>query len=270
MSAVVDQTAYSIDPTAESTSVSQDDLIGDLISPTVDLLYPSKKTKMIEGESTHTEMEKEKEKEKEEKVYHTAMGCRCCKVLATREFVAMPDDSEYGCDHLKDDEGLRLRVINYLRSLYVTGGFEVECLPDGIFGGIYHRDHFPYPNFDDNAIVSAQACITAYNNKGKEPKNLEFKQITNICALLAAQMVYYLTFEALDPEKEDDDKTETYHAVVAHSWLKSSVTHIFVFRRTSDYLDLLDPHPDYAEKTLPASHFHGNDSEEDSEEEDSE
>ncbi|CAN0877706.1 hypothetical protein LINGRAHAP2_LOCUS12044 [Linum grandiflorum] len=246
MSAVVDQTA-------ESKSASQDDQIGDS-------LYPSKKM-MMEGENTGTEMEKEKEKEKEkgkeektETVYYTGKRCENCKKMSTKKFEAMSDDDDYGVGY-SEDEGLRLRVINYKRSVYQSGGFYVDCLPDGFYGGIRNRAHYDYLGFDDAAEESARHCIATYNKN--KPNPLEFKRIEHLTAKQGNYTIYYLTFHALDPEKPGDDKTETYQAVVRYSFFDGAALDTLVFRKESTGEDLLDPDPEYGEWTRTARYYEG-------------
>ncbi|CAN0877935.1 hypothetical protein LINGRAHAP2_LOCUS12179, partial [Linum grandiflorum] len=99
-------------------------------------------------------------------MYYKNRRCECCRSLAARVFEPMSDDEDYACpgdDNGVGDKGLRLRKINYRRSIYNSGGFTVECPPDGCMGGIYNKAHFQDEYLDDAINESIRHVIDTYN-----------------------------------------------------------------------------------------------------------
>ncbi|CAN1827526.1 hypothetical protein LINPERHAP1_LOCUS31954 [Linum perenne] len=222
---VVDRTTDSIAPAADSISASQAGQIEESKAP-ADASHESRKRKQMKEE----EMKEEDEEEKVETVYYPCTVCKCCARLAKTEFVAMPDDGDYASEDDDDPNkpGLRLRMIHYSRAFVKSGGFEVECPPVGGFGGIYNIEHFPYPDtLTDRKL--AEHAIEEYNVK--KGKKLNLGKIVNVTASCGVNMVYYLTFEALDSE---NDTIDTYQAIVSYYLLKHMINRVYVFRRKSD------------------------------------
>ncbi|CAI0548979.1 unnamed protein product, partial [Linum tenue] len=171
----------------------------------------------------------------ENKGYYDS-ACKRCRELEAIEPIPMPGDDKYlfprEHEEFAKDEGLKLRVIRYRKSMAKTSGFDVDCPPQHAqFDENLPHAHLSYiTGFDHRVRKAALFVIDRYNEtKGK---NLALLDISKVCAYIGGRVVLFITFEGYNPEKPDN-YVETYQAVVSCVH-RSNEKVVKIFRRKSD------------------------------------
>ncbi|CAN0877924.1 hypothetical protein LINGRAHAP2_LOCUS12172 [Linum grandiflorum] len=211
---------------------------------------PDEQIGVMKVEEGKEKVEPMEEKPWNNSPYYRNPDCECCRRLAVTAFEAMSDDEDYDSFEMEDDDDeaeqqLRLRIIHYTRSVYKSGGFYVECPPNGSMGGIFNMAHFPYSFIDRAANKSLTHAIDTYNTKSG--KKLVHQRTLNVTASRANWFVFYFTFEGLDPD-DDDGVPRIYETIVSYSSMDHLPREVLVFRRQAGE-DLLEPDPHYGRVT---------------------
>ncbi|CAI0407833.1 unnamed protein product, partial [Linum tenue] len=131
--------------------------------------------------------------------YYPDRYCETCRRLDKTEMKPQPDDQEYVFDYetFRDDETLRLHVINYRRTQYVRSYFDIDCPPN--YGGVGGQPHpgKHYANDDrfqetvqECARFGVQKCNEANKGKGID---LELVEVENVTAEGCGWMRFYMT-----------------------------------------------------------------------------
>ncbi|CAI0407849.1 unnamed protein product [Linum tenue] len=181
--------------------------------------------------------------------YYPDRFCETCRRLDKTEMKPQPDDQEYVFDYenFRDDETLRLHVINYRRIQYTRSYFDIDCPPN--YGGVGGQPHpgKHYAN-DDKFQKTVEECARFGVQKCNEETkvkgiDLEFVEVLNVTAEGCGWMRFYMTLACRNRvngkrkgiseaggDTSDDCVIQSYRVVVSCSYWDRKEKKMLLFK----------------------------------------